>query len=183
MSWPEIERVQTAHGNELCGMYTARQLAHWGQQPPTACAHLAAATTLAWTLASLPAQRQLLPAPAADSVRITGTVTVEFKPGKPEPALGVTVVANGAALGTSTDGPGHFELMLPTSVVHSLTSVILFSHIGYPSSMFILPIETTGIVRHDVLLTPTPAIVYAVERPSLARRIKWRLRHWFTPNK
>jgi hypothetical protein len=183
MSWPEIERVQAAHGNALCGMYAARQLAHWGQQPPTACARLAAATTLAWALASLPAQGQHLPKPAADSVRITGTVTVEFEPGKPEPAPGVTVVANGTALGTSTNGQGHFELVLPTSVIRSPTSAILFSRVGYQSSMLTLPTETTGVVRHDVLLTPTPAIVYAVERPSLARRIKWRLRQWLTPGR
>ncbi len=179
MSWPDIARTQAANGNALCGMYAPAQLAHWGQSPPSACARLAPATTIAWALASLPAHGQF--ATAADSVRVMGTVKVELEQGKPVLAPGVTVVANGTTFGTSTDMQGHFELVLPAAVAHSPTSAILFSYVGYKSSMLTLPTDATGVVQHDVVLAPSPAIVYAVERPSLARRIRWRLRRWFTP--
>ncbi|WP_460501564.1 hypothetical protein, partial [Hymenobacter agri] len=56
MSWPAIAQTQAAHGNALCGMYSPEQLKYWGQTPPpSTCTKLAAATTLALTLANLPA--------------------------------------------------------------------------------------------------------------------------------
>lgn len=53
-TWREIEEVQAANSNAVCGMYTDKQLQHWGQQPPTGnCGKLAASLALFASLASV----------------------------------------------------------------------------------------------------------------------------------
>ena len=34
MNWTEIEQIQKNHNGTLCGMYKAKQLDYWGQEPP-----------------------------------------------------------------------------------------------------------------------------------------------------
>lgn len=44
MKWKEIELIQTENGNSVCGMYTDRQLTHWGKEPKRAFFKLPSAT-------------------------------------------------------------------------------------------------------------------------------------------
>jgi hypothetical protein len=182
MSWSKIEQVQATHGNTLCGMYSAAQLAHWDQQPSTTCTRLAAATALALTLSSLPAHSQSPPVSAANTI-ISGTVTTISNQGKIESLPGATVIVMGTSLGASTDMDGHFEIRLPALPPHSLAPTISFSSIGFTSSTFTLPSDSTGIITHNVTLTPnSQPIVYAIRKPSTIALIRWRLRRWFKPN-
>jgi hypothetical protein len=180
MSWPKIEQLQATHGNKLCGMYSSAQLAHWDQQPSTTCTRLAAATALALTLSSLSASGQSLPIPAANIV-ISGTVTTISDQGRIESLPGATVSVMGTPLGVSTDMDGHFEIGLPALPPNSLPSTISFSYIGFTSSTFTIPSDSTGIITHNVTLTSnSQPIVYAIRKPSTIALIRWRLRRWFT---
>jgi hypothetical protein len=183
MSWLKIEQVQAANGNALCGMYSATQLAHWNQQPPAPCTRLVAATALALTLSGLPVHGQS-PALTAANTIISGTVTTFSDQGKVEALPGATVLVIGTALGASTDMNGHFEISLPVSSrPTSLAPVISFSSIGFISSTFTLPSDSTGTINHNVTLVPnSQPIVYAIRKPSIIALIRWKLRRWFTSN-
>ncbi len=176
MSWPEIEHTQAAHGNALCGMYAPAQLAHWGQSPPGACPRLASATALALALATVPAQGQV--PSGTTSLTLSGTVSTTNATGNLEPVPFATVLITGTTLGVATDEQGHYELAVPDSV--GPTHPITFSSIGFNTSAFTLPSSSTGLLRHDVLLTVnTTVITFSVRKPSLAERAKWKLKRWF----
>lgn len=177
MPWPAIEQTQAAHGNALCGMYSPAQLAHWGQSPPSACARLASATALALALSTVPAQGQA-PLATTTGLKLSGTVSTTNEKGNPEPVPYATVLIAGTKLGVNTDEQGHYELAIPDSVctAHPVT----FSFIGFNPSVFTLPSHSTGLLRHDVLLTAsTNVIIFSVRKPSPAERVKWTLKRWF----
>ena len=183
MSWPKIAQVQAANGNALCGMYSATQLAHWGQQPPAPCTRLVAATALALTLSSLPVHGQS-PAATAANTSISGTVTTISDQGKVEALPGATVLVTGTALGASTDMNGHFEISLPALPPNSRAPTISVSSIGFTSSTFTLPSDSAGTITHNVTLTPnSQPIVYAIRKPSTVALISWKLRQWFASSK
>ncbi len=180
-SWPDIVRTQAAHGNTLCGMYSPAQLAHWGQSPPSVCARLASATALAFALSTVQVQGQIMPS-ATNKLTLSGTVSAISAKGKTEPVSFATVYVAGTKFGTSTDEQGHYSLTLPDSV-NSTTSTIIFSSIGFNTSKFTLPTQSTGLLQHDALLTiDTTIIAFSVRKPSLVERTKWTLKRWFGQN-
>lgn len=177
-SWPEIVQTQAAHGNALCGMYSSAQLAYWGQSPPSLCARFASATALAFALSTVQAQGQTMSS-ATDKLILSGTVLTISAKGKPEPVPFATVLVAGTKFGTSTDEQGHYSLTLSDSV-SSNTSTIVFSSIGFNTSKFTLPAQSTGSLQHDALLTTdTTIIAFSVRKPSLVERTKWTLKRWF----
>lgn len=176
MSWPEIEQTQATQGKALCGMYSAAQLAHWGQPPPSACSRLAAATALAFALSIIQVQGQTPPT-TATRLTLRGTVSTSTQQGAPEPVAYATVLVAGTNLGVATDEQGHYELVLPDSM--DATRTITFSFLGLQTSTFTLPTPRTGLLQHDVLLTvDTTVIAFSVRKPSLFERAKWTLRRW-----
>ncbi|MBO2007626.1 carboxypeptidase-like regulatory domain-containing protein [Hymenobacter negativus] len=181
MSWPAIARVQTAHGNALCGMYAPAQLAHWGQSPPKPCARLAAATTLALTLSAITASAQTATPPATSStLRLSGTVLAASPQGKSEPLAFATVLVTGTTIGTITDEQGHYELTIPQASASNPAAIIRFSRLGFVGSEWELPVQSQPQLQHDALLAAdTTIIAFSIRKPSLAARAKWKLKRWF----
>lgn len=188
LSWPEIEQRQQAHGNALCGMYSPAQLTYWGQEPPTnqsICARLTAATTLALTLAAVPAPAQTSTPGSTTAAKtvLRGTVQGSSTTGKPEPASGVTVLLKGTILGTSSDEHGHYELNIPDPAEAPAT--IVFSMVGYRTTELALPPTGSGVQTHDVQLTldDKDIEVFSVRMPTRMQRMKWTLKRWFSRDK
>lgn len=184
MSWPAIARTQAAHGNTLCGMYSPAQLAHWGQAPPT-CAQLLAATTLALTLANLPAVAQA-PAGSAAAPELTlrGTVFAPSATGKVEPVPFVTVFLPGTTLGTSTNEVGQYTFTIPATGSQPDSTTVLFSNVGYHTGKLVLPRQACGLFQQDVYLAiETNLEIFSVSQPSLRERMNWRLKRWFATDK
>ena len=180
MSWPEIEHTQVTHGSALCGMYSAAQLAHWGQLPPSACARLASATALALALSTVQAHGQAL-LPAA-GLTLSGTVFTITAKGEPEPIPFASIYVAGTRLGTITNAQGQYELALPDSIQRT-PSILMCSSLGFKTDKFELPSQNAGLVQHNVLLTAdtTNIISYSVRKPSLFERAKWTLKRWLGP--
>lgn len=181
MSWPAIEQLQAAHGNALCGLYAPAQLRHWGQQPPATCAPLAAATALALALSSLPAAGQTVANSAAPALMLSGTVTTISSKGKADPVPGATVLLVGTNLGTTTDEKGYYQLAIPPAALNPAGTTLLYTVIGYANSYVTLPSESTGTQQRDVqLAVDTWEIDTFYVKLSLADRIKWRFKRWFS---
>lgn len=181
MNWREIEQTQHTHGNTLCGMYTPAQLRHWGQQPPSACAPLAAATALALALSNLPARGQTPAVSPTPAMTVRGTVTTVSAKGKSAPVPGVTVVLVGTTLGTTSDGQGHYELAIPASAVNPAGTALLYTSIGYVNAYLTLPHTITGIQHRDMeLAEDARESQNFYVKLTLADRIKWRFKRWFS---
>lgn len=180
MSWPDIVRTQAAQGNTLCGMYTPAQLAHWGQAPPSACAQLLAATTLALTLSSIPTAAQSLTASASSTdLTVRETVLATSSTGKVEPVPFVTVVLAGTRLGTTTNELGQYALAIPTTMSREDSTTVIFSNVGYTTRKLVLPLQARGMFQHDVYLAmDTNLEVFSVRKPSLIEQINWTLKRW-----
>lgn len=184
MPWPAIVRTQAEHGNSLCGMYAPEQLKHWGQMPPpSACAKLAAATTLALALSAIPAAAQTPGAtPGPGGRTLSGTVTVLSAKGKPEPVSFATVILVGTQIGIVADEHGHYELALPDEKSLPQDATIQFNSLGFARNDWPLPPPGDGPLQHDVLLAKDPNIslsFFSVRKPSLPERAKWTLKRWF----
>ena len=176
MAWPAIARTQAAHGNALCGMYTSDQLKHWGQTlPPSACAKLAAATTLALALSAIPAAAQ-----NPGGRTISGTVMYVSDKGQPEPLPGATVLLAGTQVGISTDVQGRYELALPESKSLPAAAKIQISSIGFATAEWPLPTPGNSPLQHDVLMRmDSRVITFSVRRPTLPERAVWSLKRLF----
>lgn len=180
MAWPTIARTQAAHGNALCGMYSPAQLQHWGHTPPpSACAQLAAATTLALALAAIPAIPVAAQTPGGRTLR--GTVTTVSKKGKSEPLPYATVLLAGTQVGVSTDAQGRYELTLPNAKALPEGAKIQFSSIGFAPAEWPLPTTGDDPLQHDALLRMDSRIItFSVHRPSLPARAWWSLKRLFS---
>lgn len=180
MAWPAIARTQAEHGNALCGMYTPDQLKHWRQTPPSTCATLAAATTLALALSTIPATAQT---PGGRTLR--GTVMFVSDKGKPEPLPFATVLLAGTQVGISTDKDGHYELALPATKTLPEAARIQFISLGLATVEWPLPLESDGPIQHDALLRidPRSITVFSVRQPTLPERAKWSLKRLFRRQK
>lgn len=176
MAWPAIARAQAAHGNALCGMYSPAQLRHWGQTPPpSACARLAAATTLALALSAIPAAAQ-----TPGGRTLSGTVTYISEKGNSEPMPGATVLLAGTQVGISTDAQGRYELTLPDAKALPEGAKIQFSSVGFATTEWPLPTPAGGPLQHDALLHMDAKIIgFSVRRPSLPERAWWSLKRLF----
>ncbi|RSK44342.1 SusC/RagA family TonB-linked outer membrane protein [Hymenobacter perfusus] len=91
---------------------------------PAAGLTLLAALTAAPALPATAAPAETRTATTAADVKVAGRVLDENGAGMP----GVTVVAKGTAIGTSTDNDGNFTLSVPDNV-----TTLLFSFVGYKS--------------------------------------------------
>ena len=179
MAWPAIARTQAEHGNALCGMYMPEQLKHWGQTPPpSTCARLAAATTLALALSAIPATAQ-----TPGGRTLTGTVMFVSDKGKSEPLPFATVLLAGTQVGASTDEQGRYELTLPNEKSLPAAAKIRISSIGLATDEWPLPLQSNGPLRHDALLHIDPSsniITFSVPRPTLPQRAVWSLKRLFS---
>jgi len=91
---------------------------------PAAGLTLLAALTAAPATSATAAPAETRTATTAADVKVAGRVLDENGAGMP----GVTVVAKGTAIGTSTDNDGNFTLSVPDNV-----TTLLFSFVGYKS--------------------------------------------------
>lgn len=179
MDWPAIARTQAEHGNTLCGMYAPAQLKHWGQTPPpSACAKLAAATTLALALSAIPASPAAAQTPAGRT--LSGTVMFVSDKGRPKPLPGATVLLAGTQVGISTDMQGRYELTLPDAKTLPEGAKIQFSSVGFARAEWPLPTPGTSPLQYDALLQmDSRSIAFSVRRPSLPERAWWSLKRLF----
>lgn len=184
MTWADIERIQQANNNSVCGMYSPQQLDNWGQQVPTNnCSKLAATTAL---LVSLTASSQSFSQTTAttDTIQKTivhGTITGKTKEGSID-TLGFTnVVLKGTPFGAIADEQGNYQLDLTNHVDTIQNPILVFSMIGFDRLELKLNNENKGDLKYDVQLSQDNVhiIYFYVTKPTLGQHIKWKFKKWF----
>lgn len=168
MRWAEIEKLQAANNNALCGMYTKKQLQHWGHEvPQTSCSKIAATAALFLSLAGTLSGH----AQTTDTTRtvIYGKVTDDTG----EPAVSATVVIQGTEVGTVTDLEGNYRLDVTNLVTTANKPVIEYRYIGYKNIEFTPAKNIHGQVQHNAQFKETvDVIAFAVYEPTMVDDIR-----------
>lgn len=161
-TWREIEEVQAANNNTVCGMYTDKQLQHWGQQPPAnSCSKIAASLALFASLASVtPANGQVQDSSKVRTVIHGKIVDIEGAP------LDAFVVLKGTKCGTVSKPDGSYTIDV-TDYIDTLTKpTLLYKSIGMEDATANIPNRRGEIECHIVLVQPHITYFY-VEEPKL----------------
>lgn len=200
-SWEEIERVQRENNYAVCGMYSRRQLEHWGQTPAPAGRRFAAPVLLATTAATLlgaapDAGAQVSAMQAVGNDRRDAAATPPVAPASPawrtvvctgkavdhesgEPLPGVNVVLKTTTTGAAADDRGEFRLELEEAALDS-ASVLVFSFIGYLPTEVPVAVALAGPVA--VRMQPDASVAssnFYVVQPSLPKRVWWKVKRVF----
>ena len=176
MNWDEISKTQKEHGNSLCGMYSEKQLKHWGHEPPSALNGCKSAVA---SLGLLLASSGGMHGQTAHTITLSGNVTeVEF--GEPIIHSNVIVFSKDRSYfeGAVTDLDGNFNIDVDTSSTSIEEMFIEASYLGYrtvriDSIAHVQPINI-AFDSTDLLMD-----VFYVSKPSFWQRIGAPFRRWF----
>lgn len=172
-NWREIEEVQAANNNAVCGMYTDKQLQHWGQQPPAnSCSKIAASLALFASLASA------MPANAQDSVRtiIRGHV-FSVDDGKPYGTAIITLEGTGYRV--ISDTSGYYEFDITNLSVGMDSPVISYSGLATFDNKLEVGSKRGDIVHNVYLKTDIKslqAVAFYVRKPRIKDKLKHKLK-------
>jgi hypothetical protein len=182
--WAEIERIQRANHNAVCGMYTPQQLKHWGNQvPSSACSRLAATTAMLVSMGiSVPTFSQTT-ATQHEKTFITGTVKGASSSGATEGLPGATIILKGTDFGALTDFDGNFRLDVTRYCDTMQHPILVVNCMDYATLEIPLADFRPENLKVDAVLQEfriDPGMYFSVPRPTIWRRIKWRVRRWFS---
>ncbi len=201
-SWEEIERVQRENNYAVCGMYSRRQLAHWGQTPAPRkfgyAAPLVVATAAAVSLlhpgpgkaharvpapqfARQPARQAAVPESAADPRDSARTVVLSGKvidAGSKQPLPGVNVLLKGTTTGTVAGHQGEFQLEADAAEL-SAADTLVFSFIGFRTQEVAVSPATPGPFTLQMVEDLTGLNVFYVVQPSWPKRVWWKVKGVF----
>jgi len=198
IKWKEIENIQTQNNNTVCGLYSNKQLNHWGKQPPIIETNLTKPFYITSFLISL---FTINPKPSYSQVKqdtnkivrqnytssfyvaeskITNQIFIQgkmFDAQTKEAIPFANVWIDGTKKITTTDFQGNFILDI-TDVANSLKKYIIKgSYVSYK------PIEIK--IKHKIKETTTINLplengggtMFAVEEPKKKRFSK--IKGWF----
>lgn len=199
MSWKEVLNVQSNNDYSLCGMYSKKQLEHWGHEPPNSLKNYTAGlalTSILLTGLGLPSTKGLAQTPidqqtAIDSscfdvvgprvsndtvTVITGTVIDE----NGEPIMGANIYflpqVNTNCI-SDINGAFRLETSMDLSELKEVTLVV--NYIGFTPRHIPLADWVIAPTIFQVTMTEADRIVFYVKQPTAYRRIKWKVKSWF----
>jgi hypothetical protein len=200
-SWEEIERVQRENNYAVCGMYSRRQLEHWGQTPAPRKFGYAAPLVMATAVVSL-----LHPAPGKAHARVPAPqfarqpglqAAVPESPAEPrdsartvvlsgkvidaesqQPLPGVNVLLKGTTTGTVTGHQGEFQLEVDASELDSAAALV-FSFIGFRKQEVPVSPATPGRFTLRMVGDLTGLNAFYVVQPSWPKRVWWKVKGVF----
>lgn len=201
MNWKEIQSLQAAHSNSLCGMYAKRQLKHWGQEPPSRTKSyasgiamasllltgtgLSSTTSMAQTteVENLPSDSTQLttnnpqPTPKDTATVLTGAVMDE----NGELIFGANVyLMSNLTTGTVTNINGEFRLPTKRTFAELEQDTLVVAYIGYePLQVSLLEWIKAPAPLQVQMREKAEIIAFYTKPPTLHRRAKWKVKSWF----
>lgn len=195
-TWKEISALQTANNNELCGLYSQKQLDHWGHQAPSIGFNTKAIAAVSSLLLSIsPAAAQVHDTPkievlSTDSVvveksvertdstkhvcTIKGKIT-DAETGEPIPFVNVHNITR--QTGVVSDFDGKYELQIEMDSSFTGTDTLMFSYLGYTTKEIVGLRAGKKDITLDVELIAADLdiIAFYVTPVSRTKRIWYRL--------
>ena len=194
-TWKEISALQTANNNELCGLYSQKQLDHWGHQAPSIGFNTKAIAAVSSLLLSIsPAAAQVHDTPKievlstdsvvveksverADSTKHVCTIKGKITDAETGEPLGFVNVYNTANIGVVSDMEGNYTIQILVDDSLAFNDTLVFSMIGYAKERLTgLPFSKSEIT-FDVALSSEEVLITAfyVTPISRTRRVWYRL--------
>lgn len=205
MSWREIEALQKEHQNSLCGMYSKRQLEHWGREIPAKKGIRSFSPTLLLTGALFATEMEAqvtnphpqtqaetekkpmeVPSSKEDSIPsiiITGSVASGNSEADAERLAFANIWLKGTSFGTTTDIDGNYRLELfgnPDTLRQKTLVVSYVAHLPIEVTLSELDIEANPI-NFSLILAPEEALAFYVKSPTWGERQWNKIRSWFRP--
>ena len=179
MSWREIEQIQAANNNSVCGIYASKQLDYWGQEiPSSSCSKFAASVSLlaAITL-SVPGFGQSTSL-TSEKTLIKGQVLGEEDR---EPVVFSTVYLKGTQIGVITDEQGNYQLEIPDSLELREHPTLVFKNIEYETLEIPVAFKKNSITFQNALLIREEMEINAfyVRKPTFYEQVKYKISSWF----
>ncbi len=198
IKWKEIENIQTQNNNTVCGLYSTKQLKHWGKQPPIIETNLTKPfyiTTFLFSLFTInpkPTLSQtkpdtlliepdnIIPHYYVSEPIITNQIFIKgkmFDAQTKEPIPFANVWIDGTKKVTSTDFQGNFIIDI-TDVSGSLKKYIIKgSYVSYKPIEIKIKQKIKETTTINLPLQNGGGTMFAVEEPKKKRFSK--LKSWF----
>ncbi len=134
-SWNEISETQQENGNTVCGIYSTKQLAHWGKEPPSKLRTIKKAASLVAISSAVSATVLAQETDKTDYITIYGTVTGDFYSKEkdkmlPRPVENASVQIEPLNIESKTDSLGNFAFKVAKAqlnkTVFEMTTVALW---------------------------------------------------------
>jgi hypothetical protein len=190
MKWAEIEAIQEANHNAVCGMYHPKQIDNWGREvPKNNFNKVAASAALILSLNSIDnvSAQSDSSNTKNKSLYISGVVKSKSKKGAVEAASFVTIFLNGTQYATTSFNDGYYMLSISNFKDTIKEPELVFKAFGFRELRVKLELSKSNFLRLNPILEETfielGPTMYYVERPTLKNRIKWKLRKWLGKNK
>lgn len=192
-TWNEIASLQTANNNSLCGLYTQKQLDHWGRQASSIGMNtkaIAAVSSLLLSISPAVASVPITPKievhcpdtlileQPADSTKLAYTIRgkiTDSETGEPLPFINVHNTSK--HIGAISDFDGNYELQIPMDSSDTLSDTLEFSSIGYVTKKVVgLPEGKSDLTMNvELASTDVDIIAFYVTPVSRTKRIWYRL--------
>ncbi len=187
MSWSEIEAIQLANNNTVCGMYNPKQLEYWGREIPSNNVKLKKFIGLSSLTITMATSAMGQSAPI-DHVLIQGQV-LDGKSNQPiENAL---VSLKQSKLSATTDSNGKFQLVLKQLPEENITDTLEIVYGDIKKSLrvfkdlnaqiqwndtYVINSEVTTIPPRDISSLVSTTTSYYIEKPKIPELAKWKLK-------
>lgn len=184
MSWAEIMRVQELNGFAACGMYSDKQLRHWGGEVPQGMGERwmkAAVLAAGLALGTAGMAQTSANSGGVTGSMIRGTVTgIAMGQVVAEPLIGAKVIVVGTDWGAFTDLDGNFTLTTPLSPEELATHKIQVRSIDFEDQEIQLGEywKEKGMTAEDPMKvemkTSVQMSVFYVREPTRREKRRWK---------
>ena len=186
MSWADIDRIQQANNNSLCGMYKPKQLDFWGKEIPSKSTNVIKAVTIVGLCISLANSAFSQTILDTDSFVVRGKI-IDKQTSESVPFAKVTF--KNLKDSTTSDFDGNFKMVIKNLPKKVFPETIEVKFIGYlPTQLIFKDLNELRNIENVISsegiklgLTPNinTGITFYVPRPTLGQRVKWKLKKWF----
>lgn len=153
-SWAEIQQTHTQSSEPVCGMYSKKQLRHWGHEIPSGNCTKFAATFALFSVLGLSQAANAQNSGSLEDREIILTGKIWFQPLKGDAELlpSARIGTDDGKFATFSNKNGEYELKIPGHAYPDSLPVILISEIGLAVSEVKLTAEILAEGKIDVTL-------------------------------
>ncbi len=182
--WSEIEEIQRANNNSVCGMYSDKQLKYWGQEVPLFTPNkkiISTAILIGLSTANLAGQTDSITIKRGEKIIIKGTVTGKSNNDALNTVPFASVRLKNTQCANKSDFSGHYEIDVTNFIDSIVEPILIFSSVGYDKLEYKIDEPIKNSTNYDVQLIrkDTNVTHFYITRPSRWKRFKRKIKRIF----
>jgi hypothetical protein len=195
--WKEIEELQAQHTNSICGMYTDKQLEHWGREIPASAMNktiVTATAALCISMATAVSGQTISKSKTKKQMIVCGVITEKSKGENPGMIpMRAIVRLRGTAYKVWSNTNGEYAVNLAPYLDTLRKPTLIFEFLGYENVELDLNGITNPELEFNVELKEIPSIPpvttsytistsYYVKAPAISQKTKRKFKNLFKKN-